>query len=60
MEQTGVQQTGFMTLQAPTGQKFTHVHLASGRIVSPDSRGMIVVTLGDARPLMGAGWTIVQ
>jgi hypothetical protein len=56
MEQT----TGFIKIQAPTGQKFTHVHLASGRIVSPDSRGIIVVTQGDARPLMGAGWTIVQ
>lgn len=56
MEQTG---GGFVKLQQPPGQMFTHVSLASGRIVRPDERGCIVCAPGDAGALMGAGWAVV-
>jgi hypothetical protein len=46
-------------LKAPQGQFFTDVWLASGKRVQPDSSGCIVVTQGDATPLMACGWQIV-
>jgi hypothetical protein len=53
---------GLVKLRQPAGQSFTHISLgSSGKTVSPDPKdGTIVVSAGDASPLLAAGWTIVQ
>lgn len=54
-----MEQIGFVKIQAPSGAVPTHVHLASGRIVSPDKHGQVTIAVGDARPLLANNWSLV-
>lgn len=51
---------GYVTLEAPKNSVPTHIWLASGKIASPNKHAQITVPVGDARPLVGAGWRIVE
>jgi hypothetical protein len=51
---------GFVKLKAPQGNVPTDVWLASGQRVRPDEAGTITVAPGDAAPLLGNGWSVVQ
>jgi hypothetical protein len=52
---------GYLKLRLPLGQMYTHISLASGKTVSPNPQDgyTIVVSGGDAAPLLGAGFEIV-